>query len=381
MALLDQLFGQQPQGQDAGGLVQNILSQRFQPTNQDVDQSSFMTGVGRFQTPTEAMAARIAPGMDTATRLAQIQQQGEQTRELQMKNDMMQFQMPFLQGQMKDLYGQGQPAGMMPPVPGNPAPNQSAGAPLGMMPPANQNQSSAPDPRLKKAELAAMMGNKPLSEAIMAEYNADPNVIAKKSEATKTGENNAANTLQADKSGELTNRLEMNLNAMLKLNPDVPSSGFIPAGGHTYMSQATGANPWMGDMGIGDKGVGATAANQWDQINNQQIISEIQQFIASGGANTRINQTLDRIVQAASGIDKSALPQAREKMIKNALAEIRNKNVSSGNLAGGNQPYQQIPVQGGGQAPTQQQPSSGQPQTKTINGQTFINQNGTWYHQ
>lgn len=349
MALLDQLFGNQQQGD--GGMVQNILQQRFQPTQDDALQAGAQGAMQRgYVSPYAVQMQRLQAPMAVAGQLSNMDLQGQQAQALQLQNQMTRFQQPFLQGQMADLYGQ---TGNQPPVGFPQGQPQAQPQQNGSMPPvgfpANQNQAAAPDPRLKKAELAAMMGNKPLSEAIMAEYNADPAVVAQKAEAGKTGENAAANTLQANKSDELTKRLEMNLNAMLQLNQNVPSSGFVPAKAKIYMSQGMGAN----DMG--DKGAGAAAANQWDQINNQQIISEIQQFIASGGGNTRTNQTLERIVKAASGIDKEALPASREKQIMNALAEIHNKNVSAGNLAGGKQPYQQIPVNDG----EQQQPQSG----------------------
>lgn len=173
------------------------------------------------------------------------------------------------------------------------------------------------------------------------QYKANPDYIAAietaKSQAGESGKLSVQNAESAKKADELTKRLEMNLNSMLSLNKNVPSSGLIPASAKVYADQAEAAN------GIGS-GTGASAANQWDQINNQQVLSEIQQFIASGGANTRINQTLDKIVQAASGINRNDLPQSREAQIKNALAEIQNKNVSAQNIAGDNQPYQPIPV-------------------------------------
>lgn len=169
-------------------------------------------------------------------------------------------------------------------------------------------------------------------------YKSDPGTMIAQENAKETGKVDAQNMIAAKKAQELTDRLRKNLEAMRTLNPDVPSGGIIPASAKAYLSQAGAAN------GIG-KGTGAIAADQWDQINNQQIISEIQQFVASGGANTRINQTLDRMIRAASGIDKNALPSSREAQIKNALAEIENKNVSAGNIAGGNAPYQDIPVQ------------------------------------
>lgn len=346
MAILDQLFGIQPQ-QDQGGLVQSILSQRFQPSPDDINMATAQSGMQRnYVSPGTVMQQRISPGMAVAGQLSNIGLQGQQEQELQLKNQMTQNMMPYMMGQMQDLYGQQPPVGFPQGQPNQPQQD-------GNQPPVGFNNPTQPDPRIKKAEIAAMMGNKTLSEALMQEYNADPNVISQKAKSEATGKDSAANALMASKSDELTKRLEMNLNAMLELNPNVPSGGFIPAEGHTYLSQATGANPWMGNMGIGDKGAGAQAANQWDQINNQQIISEIQQFIASGGANTRTNQTLERIVKAASGIDKNGLPQSREAQIRNALAEIQNKNVSAENIAGGNKSYQPIPVQGSADQPPQ----------------------------
>ncbi len=335
MALLDQLFGLQPQGQDAGGLVQNILQQRFQPSPQDAAQATYQSVFSPQPVSSQAtMAQRMALPMQIAGQLGGLEKTGAETQGLNLQNQMQAFQMPYVQEMYRQMYGGGQPPIGFP-QDGQQQPQQTNG-----IPPVGFPQGGI-DPRLKEARLAAMMGNKSLADSDMAIYNEDPNVVAGKAQAGKTGENAAANVLQADKSNELTKRLEMNLHAMLDLNPNVPSSGFVPSSAKIYMSQGMGAN----DMG--DKGAGAAAANQWDQINNQQIISEIQQFIASGGGNTRTNQTLERIVKAASGIDKNALPASREAQIKNALAEIQNKNVSAGNLAGGNQSYQKIPVTGG----------------------------------
>lgn len=168
-------------------------------------------------------------------------------------------------------------------------------------------------------------------------YKADPTVVASEEAAKKSGGLQVENAEAAKKADELTKRLGMNLQAMLQLNPDVPSTGFIPGNWKAATDQALAAN------GYGN-GNTAKAANQWDQINNQQILSEIQQFIASGGANTRTNQTLERIVRAASGINRNDLPASREAQIKNTLAEIQNKDVSAQNLAGGNQSYSPVPV-------------------------------------
>lgn len=180
-------------------------------------------------------------------------------------------------------------------------------------------------------------------------YKADPEYLRTSKAAETTGELNAKDSEAAKKADELTKRLDMNLQAMEQLNPDVPSSGFIPAGWKASFSQALGAN------GLGS-GNAAIASHQFDKINNDQILSDIQQFVATGGANTRINQTLEKIVQAASGIDKTASPEARAAMLKAARAEIANKNATQQNVVGGNQQYQPIPVQTSATAQTGNMP-------------------------
>lgn len=159
--------------------------------------------------------------------------------------------------------------------------------------------------------------------------------------ATK-GKLDAQNVLASGKTEELTNRLIQNLQAMKNINNDVPQSGFIPASAKAYVSQGLQAN------GIG-QGKSATAYEQWNQINNQQILSEIQQFIASGGANTRVNQTLEKIARDASGISADFSPQTRSAMIDNALSELQNKKIGAENLASDNKnapksAYVPIPV-------------------------------------
>lgn len=200
MPILDQLFGIQPQ-QDTGGLVQGILSQRFQPTPQDVNEATTQSVIGRMPTPYDTMQQRVAPGVDIASKLAQIQQQGEQTRALQMQNQMTQFQMPFIQGQMQDLYGS-----VNAPSTGGAAPDSNAVPSGGLTPPGAAPASStqtdmANDQRLKKANLAAMMGNKELYDFYMKSYLNDPTVQATqeaaKTTATETSKQNVEDKTQA----------------------------------------------------------------------------------------------------------------------------------------------------------------------------------------
>lgn len=189
MAILDQLFGIQPQGQDTGGLVQSILSQRFQPSPDDVNLAMSQTATGRYTTPSMAMAARIAPGMDTATRLAQIEQQGAQTQGLNLQNQMTEFQLPFIQDQMRQLYG-----GMNPPVGFGGGQNNQPTQNSNLPPVGFGNQE---DPRLREAHIAALLHNKELSDVDLARYNADPSVVERKSAAEKKGAQNVEDIVQA----------------------------------------------------------------------------------------------------------------------------------------------------------------------------------------
>lgn len=199
-------------------------------------------------------------------------------------------------------------------------------------------------------------------------YKTDPSVLTNQAAAADQGKVNVANQEAANKADELTKRLTQNLNGMLQLNDTVPQSGFIPASTKAYMSRAMQAN------GLGD-GEAAKSYAQWDQINNQQVLSEIQQFVASGGANTRVNQTLEKIAKAASSISPDEAPATRAAEIKNALAELQNKNISGQNLVNDNkgQPtsnYGALPV-------TTPQPvnlngASDQPQTKSEKAASLI---------
>lgn len=324
MALLDQLFGQQPQGD--GGMVQNILQQRFAPTPDDASQAAYQTIFSpQPVSSNQVMQQRIAVPLDTATRLAQIQQQGEQARELQMKNQMTQFQMPFLQGQMQDLYGASQPqqpqnGGFMPPAQ---VPQQNGSMPpVGF--PANQNQSSAPDSRLKKAELAAMMGNKPLSEAIMAEYNADPNVISGKETATKEGGN-------AADAGKTLNVMSANLPVVMQrlqeMEDAVPNASY--------------------GLGVNNEGTGLKqqAASQFGYDKNnailqqraaQGILPELGPQLAQAGI--RGNKFLETLASSASGLNLAASPEAktaaiqglREQYISNLKSTARQVRAQGG---------------------------------------------------
>lgn len=192
-------------------------------------------------------------------------------------------------------------------------------------------------------------------EQAFQQYKESPQAVRQKEAASDQGKTDVQNLEASNKAQELTDRLTKNLQAMLRLNDAVPQSGFIPVGGKAYLSRALGANKdnLLGkvvDFAGGDTtGDAATAYDQWNQINNQQVLSEIQQFVASGGANARVNQTLEKIAQAASSIHPDASPQSRKAQIENALSELQNKNISGQNLVKANQGqpssvYKDLPV-------------------------------------
>lgn len=192
-------------------------------------------------------------------------------------------------------------------------------------------------------------------EQAFQQYKETPQAVRSKEAASNQGKTDVQNLEASNKAQELTDRLTKNLQAMLRLNDSVPQSGFVPAGGKAYISRALGANKdnLLGkivDFAGGDTtGDAATAYDQWNQINNQQVLSEIQQFVASGGANARVNQTLEKIAQAASSIHPEASPQSRKAQIENALSELQNKNISGQNLVKANQGqpsavYKDLPV-------------------------------------
>lgn len=280
--ILSQMFGmQQPQDQ---GLVQNILSQRFQPQPEDAASAMGQTLLnGKVTNASDVMGQRMAVPIQTANMLGNLQEQGAKTQGLNLQNQMTEFQMPFMQDIYRQLYG-GQPGGQdnAPPVGFNgsqqsPQPTQDNGQPpVGFQP----NQvTKQPDPRIKKAELAAAMGNKPLSEALMAEYNADPAVIQEKERATKTGAQNVEDTVQARGTQDvigLYNKLKMdatkapsgiaeNLWASATNAAGMPNEAAIAKGGY----EADLNNLYLG-MIRSLKGTGRVMQSELDELKNAQ---------------------------------------------------------------------------------------------------------------
>lgn len=209
---------------------------------------------------------------------------------------------------------------------------------------------SRSDPKYQDRSMTATQRNE-LYQADLNAWKELPSTKRTQKKEEKIGDTSAGNVEAANKAQELTDRLTKNLTAMLQLNDSAPQSGFVPASAKAYLSRGLQAN------GLGT-GEAANAYSQWDQIDNQQVLSEIQQFIAAGGANARVNQTLERIAKAASHISVEGSPVTRKSLIMNALAELQNKNIGAKNLVNADegkapQEYTNIPVTTPGFTPGQ----------------------------
>lgn len=254
MALLDQLFGTQPQND--GGMVQNILQQRFQPTMEDVNHAAVQSVLGPMPNAYQAQAARMKLPMDTATQLGGLEKTGAETQGLNLQNQMQAFQMPYMQNMYKQMYG------------GN-----------GNYPVGFPNE----DPRLTEAHMAAMMGNKPLADIDMARYNADTGVIGAKAQAESTG---SASGKQNVENTEVVRGAQDVLSTYKRLNTLAPNapSGAIESGiayaSNKLNSPTKGAiNQGKYDANLGNlymamirslKGTGRVMQSELDNIKAQQ---------------------------------------------------------------------------------------------------------------
>ncbi len=321
MAILDQLFGQQPQ-QDQGGMVQSILSQRFQPSPDDINKAMAESAMSyKYVDPSQVMQQRVAPGMAVAGQLSNMGLQGQQEQELALKNQMTQNMMPYMMGQMQDLYGQQPPVGFQQGQPGQPQQNGNL-PPVGF--PANQNQPQLPDPRIKKAEIAAMMGNKTLSEALMQEYNADPTVIAQKTEAGKVGETSA-------EAGKTLNIMTANLPVVMQRLKEMDDASAGSSYGFGVNNEGTGLKQQMASQFGYDKN-----NNILQQRSAQGVLPELGPQLAQAGI--RGNKFLETLASSASGLNLAGSPEAktaaiqglREQYISNLKSTARQVRAQGG---------------------------------------------------
>lgn len=241
-----------------------------------------------------------------------------------------------------------------PVVTNSPLPTIANNAPIAA--PAAQYTTPAPTPQQTGGFIPpTQLPNEPVPtyrsrvDQAFAQYKESPQAVRANAAAGKQGDADIANQEAANKAQGLTDRLTQNLQAMLKLNDSVPQSGFVPASVKAYVSQGLHANPSLSNIGLDTSGNAATSYDQWKQIDLQQTLNEMQQFLAAGGGGAKLNQTIDKAIQKATSIDVNGSPETRKAQIVNALAELSNKNVGAANLVRNNQgqptqPYAEIPV-------------------------------------
>jgi hypothetical protein len=148
-------------------------------------------------------------------------------------------------------------------------------------------------------------------------------------ESAKLGSDNSQKSKMAV---ETFGRLNQNLDALLKLNDVVPVPNVVGSGTQAEVSRY---NP------LSDKKA-VNAYDQFQQVNQQQVINGISQLISSG--QIRGNQYLERIINRGYAVDPNAPKETRQAEINILRNELNNAQISASNMAGGNEPYKSIPV-------------------------------------
>lgn len=203
----------------------------------------------------------------------------------------------------------------------------SAPAPAPAMAPSPKFTPPAKDP---SETLAAY--NARVQQAFEA-YKSDPAYVMQQKKAEKSGEIAATNAEGALQAGQMTQRLNQNLDALEKLIPDLPTSDYADP---SYKAWFDKRNP------LSSKTT-STAFSQFQEINQQQMINGLSELVKSG--QIRGNQFIEKIISRGYMINPDDPKSAQLADIKNLKAELANINSSAQNIAGGNASYQPIPVQ------------------------------------
>lgn len=170
----------------------------------------------------------------------------------------------------------------------------------------------------------------------MEAWKADPQVIAAQKNAEAAGAIAGAEPEKAAAAQELVGRINQNLDAMAKANPNVPQSQWgLPADMQAYVSQ-----------NFGDQ-TAANAYNSFTKVNKAQVLNGIQELVQSG--SIRNSKALITLVGQVNAIDENASPPSRALQIDQVRTEIANLATSAQNinsrLNGGTiQPYQALPA-------------------------------------
>lgn len=211
-----------------------------------------------------------------------------------------------------------------PPVASTQAPLQNPN-PTFSYPP---NNGSMTDKQYTDARNAALETFKVNNAAAITQANAAAGVKGK-----DQGENSDA----AISSDEITQRLLMNVGKLRDINSQIPG-GFL-AGPETKA---------LIEKRLGNSDA-ADAIGQWKQVDQQQILSDLQQLV-KGNPGLRSNKTIDQMLQRASGVPLDMSQQGRGELLDNLYSEILNKNTTTQNTnarmnGGALQPYQAIGAQ------------------------------------
>lgn len=192
-------------------------------------------------------------------------------------------------------------------------------------------------------------------------YKADPATVAANARATAKGAEDVKTDMSVAQTSEMYNKLYENLEAMRKLIPQMPQQGLIlNAEDKAKLSQRAGKGNIINDL-VGDNQQYADAWNQWNQINHAQVLNGLSQLVATGG-NIRSNKVIAKMVEEGNGIPANASPEAKNAMIDNLEAELRNAQAQAEGVKsqtqGTQRPnYSNIPAQLG--APADAAPKGG----------------------
>lgn len=171
----------------------------------------------------------------------------------------------------------------------------------------------------------------------LAVYNASPATKQAMAAAEASGKDAGALPLEAANSQEITDRLRQNVQKLLANNDSTPDSSWVSPETKAYLSKRFG------------DGKDAGKVAEWNQIDQQQILSDYGQLVKSGAIKG--SRQIFQALQTGSGIPVDEPRSARKDLLSNLLAEIENKNITTQNVnadinGGQQQPYKAIPTEG-----------------------------------
>ena len=214
------------------------------------------------------------------------------------------------------------------------------------------------------AMLATIPGMDKAASTINSIQNESPQGVANIEQARTGAKNQAENIQGANVATQTLGNLEQNLDALTKLNDDLPGPSVLPV---SWKAEANKRNPWT------DKAP-SNAYEQFQEVNQQQVLNGLSELVKSGAIKG--NQFVEKILSRGYAINPDATPEARLAEINNLRAELKNITARQQNVAGANNQYQPIPVKTGANQQQQpnQQPSTFKPNSivKSKNGVAFV---------